>query len=207
MFLNARPISNIPFTRHPALSMTQNRTHTECILQSQRRAGFVYRTLNPSTRVLGGGARLTWHPKRRNRPSWRGAPAIAIAGNRARARGHAPRAHRRCHAPRLDAQPPPRRRSVHAHQLTARRVPHRCPQRAAYPASRTSHCCTAPERKCHHRPTMPPTVRKAAQNHHAPSPAADVCLTPRPALRLSICRLPRKHVRGSPWHHPWRAIA
>ena len=59
-----------------------------------------------------------------------------------------------------------RRRSVHAHHLTARRVPHRCPQRAAYPASRTSHCCAAPERKCQHRPTMPATVRKAAQNRH-----------------------------------------
>ena len=101
-----------------------------------------------------------------------------------------------------------RHRSVHAHHLTARRVPHRCPQRAAYPASRTSHCCAAPQRKCHHWPTMPATVRKAAQICHASSPpAADVCLTPRPLLRLSICRLPRKHVRGSPWHHPWRAIA
>ena len=82
-----------------------------------------------------------------------------------------------------------RRCSVHAHQLTARREPHRCPQRAAYPASRTSHCCAAPQRKCHHWPTMPATVRKAAQICHT-------CPRPRRG------RVPHAASAAAPLHLP-----
>ena len=64
-----------------------------------------------------------------------------------------------------------RRRSVHAHQLTARRVPHRCPQRAAYPASRTSHCCAAPERKMPPPPDdAPHGAQGCAKSSHTSSP-------------------------------------
>ena len=108
--------------------------------------------------------------------SWWGGPRVKPAGaaslhdrTRARAHGHppCPQTVSRTANGHTAADV---RRTVHAHQLTARRVPHRCLQRVAYPTPRTSHSCEAPQGKCHDQPTMPLTVRKAVQNRHASFP-------------------------------------
>ena len=140
--------------------------------------------------------------------SWWGGPRVKPAGaaslhdrTRARAHGHppCPQTVSRTANGHTAADV---RRTVHAHQLTARRVPHRCLQRVAYPTPRTSHSCEAPQGKCHDQPTMPLTVRKAVQNRHASFPPpprtcaschARRCASPSAACHASMCE-------GSSWY-------